>query len=191
LEKNITYFEQPGEENTKAVVAAVKTRAIELGIKEVVLASTTGKTGVAMASALQGTDIKTIVVTHQYGTTTKGQWDMEDEYVQQLNQMDVKIVSASHLFSGIEKSLSIGTGGISRVEIIADILRKLFGKGFKVAVEVVLIAADSGAISMENDVIGIGGTAYGADVACVIRPAHSNNFYDLKIKEIIAMPREK
>jgi hypothetical protein len=191
LEKNITYFEQPGEENTNAVVAAVKTRAIELGIKEVVLASTTGKTGVAMASALQGTDIKTIVVTHQYGTTTKGQWDMEDEYVSQLNQMDAKIISASHLFSGIEKSLSIGTGGISRVEIIADILRKLFGKGFKVAVEVVLIAADSGAISMENDVVGIGGTAYGADVACVIRPAHSNNFYDLKIKEIIAMPREK
>lgn len=191
MEKKITYFEQPGEENTKAVVAAVKTRALELGIKEVVLASTTGKTGVAMASSLQGTGIKTIVVTHQYGTTKKGQWDMEDEYVSQLNQMDVKIVSASHLFSGIEKSLSIGTGGISRVEIIADTLRKLFGKGFKVAVEVVLIAADSGAISMENDVIGIGGTAYGADVACVIRPAHSNNFYDIKIKEIIAMPREK
>ena len=191
MEKNITYFEQPGEENTKAVVDAVKTRALELGIKEVVLASTTGKTGVAMALALQGTDIKTIIVTHQYGTTKKGLWDMEDEYVSQLNRMDAKIVSASHLFSGIEKSLSIGTGGISRVEIIADTLRKLFGKGFKVAVEVVLIAADSGAISMENDVIGIGGTAYGADVACVIRPAHSNNFYDLKIKEIIAMPREK
>ena len=70
-------------------------------------------------------------------------------------------------------------------------LRNLFGKGFKVAVEVVLMAADSGALSMKDDVIGIGGTAYGADVACVIKPAHSNNFYGLQIKEIIAMPREK
>jgi len=191
MEKKITYFEQPGEENTKALVDAVTIRAQELSIKEVVLASTTGKTGVAMASALQGTDTRTIVVTHQYGTTSVGTWDMESEYISRLEDLGVEIVSQSHLFSGIEKSLSKSTGGTSRVEIIADTLRKLFGKGLKVAVEVVLMAADSGALSMKDDVIGIGGTAYGADVACVIKPAHSNNFYGLQIKEIIAMPREK
>ncbi len=191
MEKTITYFEKPGEKNTPALVEAVKTRALELGIKEVVVTSTTGKTGVAMAEALKDTDIKIIVVTHQYGTTEEGKWDMESQYVSRLNEMGVEIVSQSHMFSGVEKSLSRDTGGISRIEIVADVLRKLFGKGFKVAVEVVLMAADSGALTMENEVIAIGGTAYGADVACVIKPAHSNNFYGLQIKEIVCMPREK
>lgn len=191
MDKNITYFEKPGELNSPAVIEAVKTRALELDIREVVIASTTGKTGAAMAEALKDTDIKIIVVTHQYGTTEEGKWDMESQYVSRLNEMDVEIVSQSHLFSGVEKSLSKDTGGISRIEIVADVLRKLFGKGFKVAVEVVLMAADSGALTMENEVIAVGGTAYGADVACVIKPAHSNNFYGLQIREIICMPRDK
>ena len=191
MDKNITYFEKPGEKNTPAVIEAVKTRALELDIKEVVVTSTTGKTGVAMAEALQDTGIKIIVVTHQYGTTEEGKWDMESQYISRLNEMNVEIVSQSHMFSGVEKSLSRDTGGISRIEIVADVLRKLFGKGFKVAVEVVLMAADSGALTMKNEVIAVGGTAYGADVACVIKPAHSNNFYGLQIREIICMPREK
>ncbi len=191
MKKSITYFEKPGEINTLAVIEAVKTRALELDIREVVIASTTGKTGAAMAEALQDTDIKIIVVTHQYGTTEEGKWDMENQYVSRLNEMGVEIVSQSHLFSGVEKSLSKGTGGASRIEIVADTLRKLFGKGFKVAVEVVLMAADSGALSMEGEVIAVGGTANGADVACVIKPAHSNNFYGLQIREVICMPREK
>ena len=191
MEKSITYFENPGELNTIAVIEAVKTRALELDIKEVVVASTSGKTGAAMAEALQDTDIKIIVVTHQYGINEEGKWDMESQYVSRLNEMDVEIVSQSHMFSGVEKSLSRDTGGISRIEIVADVLRKLFGKGFKVAVEVVLMAADSGALSMEGEVIAIGGTANGADVACVIKPAHSNNFYGLQIREVICMPKEK
>jgi len=191
LNKSITYFEKPGEINTLAVIEAVKTRALELDIREVVIASTSGKAGAAMAEALQDTNIKIIVVTHQYGTTEEGKWDMESQYVSRLNDMGVEIVSQSHLFSGVEKSLSRDTGGISRIEIVADTLRKLFGKGFKVAVEVVLMAADSGALSMESDVIAVGGTANGADVACVIKPAHSNNFYGLQIREVICMPREK
>lgn len=191
MNKSITYFEKPGEINTLAVIEAVKTRALELDIREVVIASTSGKAGAAMAEALQDTNIKIIVVTHQYGTTEEGKWDMESQYVSRLNDMGVEIVSQSHLFSGVEKSLSRDTGGISRIEIVADTLRKLFGKGFKVAVEVVLMAADSGALSMESDVIAVGGTANGADVACVIKPAHSNNFYGLQIREVICMPREK
>lgn len=191
MKKNITYFEKPGEINTIAVIQAVKTRALELGTREVVVASTTGRTGAAMAEALQDTDIKIIVVTHQYGTTKEGKWDMENQYLSRLKEMGVEIISQSHLFSGVEKSLSRDTGGISRIEIVADVLRRLFGKGFKVAVEVVLMAADSGALAMEGEVIAVGGTSSGADVACVIKPAHSNNFYGLQIKEIICMPREK
>lgn len=191
MEKSITYFQHPGEYNTAEVIRAVKGRALELGITEVIVASTSGKTGVEMAEALAGTGIRTIVVTHQYGTREAGMWDMEAGYVTKLKDMGVSIVSQSHQFSGIEKSISKLTGGASRIEVIAETLKKLFGKGFKVAVEVAIIAADSGAICMHDDVIAVGGTAHGADVACVIKPAHSNNFFGLQVKEIIAMPREK
>lgn len=191
MEKSITYFDKPGKENTDTVIEVVRNRVRALGIKEVVVASTTGKTGVAIAEALQEEDVNLVVVTHQYGAHDEGQWDMDSKYVSRLNELGVEIVSQSHMFSGIEKSLSRETGGISRIEIVADTLRKLFGKGFKVAVEVAIMAADSGALTMEGEVIAVGGTAYGADVACVIKPAHSNNFYGLQIREILCMPREK
>jgi hypothetical protein len=61
--------------------------------------------------------------------------------------------------------------------------------GLKVGVECVLIAADQGAVRIDEEVIALGGTMSGADTVCVIRPAHTSNFFDLQVREIIAMPR--
>jgi hypothetical protein len=61
--------------------------------------------------------------------------------------------------------------------------------GLKVAVECVLMAADQGAIGIRDEVIAVGGTASGADTVCVIRPAHTSAFFDLQVREIVAMPR--
>jgi len=58
----------------------------------------------------------------------------------------------------------------------------------KVAVEVALMAADAGLISVVGDVIAIAGTDRGADTAIVVRPSYTRKFLDLKIKEIIAKP---
>ena len=69
-------------------------------------------------------------------------------------------------------------------------LLSLFGHGLKVCVEITIMAADSGAIPIE-EVVAVGGRSRGADTAVVIRPAHMNNFFDAEIKEIICMPRNK
>jgi len=191
LQKSIDYFQRPGEQNTALVIQRSKERALELGIKEIVVASTSGKTGVAMANALTDTGIRTIAVTHHYGSSEKGKWKVDPAHAAALKELGATIVCQTHSFSGIEKSISKTTGGISRIEIVADTLRKLFGRGFKVAVEVAVMAADSGAISMQDDIIALGGSSRGADVACVIKPAHSNDFFSLQIREIIAMPQEK
>ncbi len=47
--------------------------------------------------------------------------------------------------------------------MISDALRSLFGKGFKVAIEVAIMAADSGHIpvSNNNEIIAIGGDKMG------------------------------
>jgi hypothetical protein len=39
--------------------------------------------------------------------------------------------------------------------------------------------------------MAIGGSWPGADTACVMLPAHANNFFDMQIREIVAMPRNK
>jgi len=58
-----------------------------------------------------------------------------------------------------------------------------------VAVECVLIAADNGAVGVDEEVVALGGTMSGADTVCVIRPAHTASFFDLQVREIVAMPR--
>lgn len=60
----------------------------------------------------------------------------------------------------------------------------------KVAVEVALMAADAGLIPVGKEVVAIAGTSNGADTAIVVQPACPRKFHELKIKEIVAKPRE-
>ncbi len=193
MEKPILYLDKVGEENTDAVIEAAAKRAAELGISHIVVASTSGKTALKMAEAVKGSNIKVIGVSHQYGQKEKGEWEVEEEYKKKLEELGAVITTQSHMFSGIERSVTKKFGGYSRIEVIADTLRSLFGKGFKVAIEVAIMAADSGHIPISEDIeiIAIGGTRRGADVALVLRPAHSNDFFSLQVREIIAMPRAK
>jgi len=43
MKKDITYFEEPGAANTDETVRVAVERAVELGIKQIVVASTTGR----------------------------------------------------------------------------------------------------------------------------------------------------
>lgn len=149
-----------------------------------------------MAEAVKGSNIKVIGgVSHQYGQKEKGEWEVGEEYRKKLEELGAVITTQSHMFSGIERSITKKFGGYSRIEVISDTLRSLFGKGFKVAIEVAIMAADSGHIPVSDDteIIAIGGGTRwgGADVALVLRPAHSNDFFSLQVREIIAMPRAK
>jgi len=73
-------------------------------------------------------------------------------------------------------------------EIIAGVLR-VFGQGMKVVCEIALMAADSGLVRVDEDIIAVGGTGGGADTAVVLRPVNGQNFFDLKVKEILCKPR--
>ena len=72
--------------------------------------------------------------------------------------------------------------------IIADTLR-LLGQGMKVVVEISVMAADAGLVRTDEDVIVIAGSGRGADYAVVLKPVYSNDFFDLKVKEILCKPR--
>jgi hypothetical protein len=112
---------------------------------------------------------------------------MPGEVRKDLENKVSSVIAASHALSGIERSVAFKHSGIYPVLLIADTLR-LLGHGTKVAVEIAVMAADAGALS-GNDIISIGGTGKGADTALVVKPAHQNNFFDLRIREVVCKPR--
>ena len=191
--RNIYYFDAPGAVNTSDAARFAVERARELGINKIVVASTSGRTALAFRDAMRGTDLKLIVVTHVIGFSKPGEWEFDEEVAASLLAEGVKIVTGTHALSGLERALtrSPKLGGSSRTEAIAEALRRVVAIGLKVAVECVLIATDQGAIGVDEEVVAAGGTASGADTVCVIRPAHTAAFFDLQVREIVAMPRDR
>ena len=185
--EQIIYLERPGPQNTDDVIDAVTAYIAQSGLKRVIVASTTGATAVKFAAALEN-KAELIVVTHHTGFSQEGTQRFDPEKRKTLERQGVTVLTQSHVLSGVERSISREFGGISRVETIAEALRSLPGHGLKVCVEIAIMAADAGAIPI-IDVVAVGGTGSGSDTAAVIRPAHMNNFFDARIREIIVMPR--
>jgi hypothetical protein len=191
--KKTYYFEKPGRENTADAARFSLERAKELGIQTVIVASVTGHTAEIFAETLKGSGISLIVVTHVYGFTKPGEWEFSADVAEKLQKDCVKIITGTHALSGLERAISRSPriGGGSRTEAIAEALRRTVAIGLKVAVECVLIAADQGTIRIDREVVAVGGTATGADTVCVIQPANTANFFDLQVREIVAMPRNR
>ncbi|WP_292410886.1 MULTISPECIES: pyruvate kinase alpha/beta domain-containing protein [unclassified Methanoculleus] len=191
--RNTYYFDAPGEQNTRDAARFAVERARGLGIRKIVVASTSGRTALIFRDAIAGTDLDLIVVTHAVGYSKPGEWEFSKETAETLRSEGATIVTGTHVLSGLERAISRSPklGGSSRTEAIAEALRRVVAVGLKVAVECVLIAADQGVVGVDEEVIAVGGTASGADTVCVIRPAHTATFFDLQVREIVAMPRNR
>ena len=191
VERKAYYFDTPGEVNTGDAARFAIERARELGLGTIVVASSSGATAQVFFDAMKGTGLRLVVVTHVVGFTKPGMWEFDAVLAENLRKEGVAIVTGTHALSGLERALSRSpkVGGGSRTEAIAEALRRTVAVGLKVAVECVLIAADQGAIGIADEVIAVGGTMSGADTVCVIRPAHTANYFDLQVREIVAMPR--
>lgn len=191
--RNCYYFDKPGPENTKDSAAFAIERAKELGLKKIVVASTSGSTALEFWEQVKGSGLELIVVTHVVGFSEPGVWEFSEDNAGRLRAEGVKVVTGTHALSGLERSLSRSgkVGGGSRTEAIAEALRRTVAIGLKVAVECVLIAADQGIVSVNEEVVACGGTITGADTVCVIRPSHTAQFFDLQVREIVAMPRNR
>ena len=188
--REILYFDRPGPKNTAALVAAVKERAEALGIKHLVVASNSGATGLVLQKALAGLGVTVVSVTEHSGWQGGDRSTITAAMRRKLEAAGVRVLMCSHALSGVARSIAQKFGGVSQVEIIAHTLR-LMGEGMKVAVEVAVMAADAGLAPTDREIIAVGGTGRGADVAIVLRAAHMNNFFDLEIREIIAKPRQR
>ncbi|WJI09098.1 hypothetical protein FGU46_02835 [Methanobacterium sp. CWC-01] len=186
MEKKIEYFENPGIENTDRLIELVKKRAAELGIKTMVVASVSGESSLKLANAIP--DAKIISITHHAGFRGGDELELNPEYQEVLEKRGIPVYVGTHALSGVGRGISNKFGGVTPVEIIAETLR-MFSQGVKVCVEISIMAADAGLIPTDEEVIAIGGTARGVDSALVLKSAHMSNFFELRVREIIAMPR--
>ncbi|MFH0836570.1 MAG: pyruvate kinase alpha/beta domain-containing protein [Candidatus Aenigmatarchaeota archaeon] len=182
----ITYFKKPGKENTdKAIELAVK-RAKKGDIKKIVVATSSGETGLKTIKVFDKSNIEVIPVMLNAGSIYSG----SDEWLKnkkEYEKLGIKYVQGIQTFSGVERAINNRWNTAGPVMILSDALRILC-EGFKVGIEVAVMAADAGLVSDKEDIITIAGTSRGADTVMIVKPSYSNNFFDFAVKEIICKP---
>lgn len=185
MEGKIIYFDKPGARNTEDVLRIAKLRAKELGIKNILVASTSGSTAVRAAEVFEG--IKVVAISHHTGARGPNIQEFTEENRQKVESKGATILTTMHAFAGVNRALRLKFETIALDEIVANVLR-VFGQGMKVVCEIALMAADAGLVSTDEDVISIGGTGRGVDTAVVLQPTNSTRFFDLKVKELLCKP---
>jgi uncharacterized protein len=179
-------FEKPGKENTEAAVKIALSEAKKRGIRHIVVASFTGYTADNFKAEK---DLNIVVVRGTYGFNVKetNSIRLSEEKYKELSVCGMKIVTAAHVLSGAERSISTIFKGVYPVEIIAHTLR-MFGQGTKVCVEIAAMAADCGAIPVGEPVIAVGGTGGGADTVIILKAANTHKILETKICEYLCKP---
>lgn len=180
------YFDKAGEENTERTLKLALKRAEALGIRHVAVATSSGRTGALAAELFGGYDLT--VVTHSTGFAGPNQQELTAEYRAQIVAAGAHLLTCQHALGGIGRAVRRKLSTYQVDEIVAFVLRT-FGQGVKVACEITVMAADAGLLPAGEEIIAIGGAGKGADTAAVIRAANAQDFFDLRVLEIICKPR--
>jgi len=169
LERKITYFDTPGEENTAAVLSIARERANELGISQILIPSVRG---VSAEKALDffATDNLTLFFVGTDPTR------FSPETKKRIEGTGFKLV----FYKDVDYQYP---------DEVKNAFRR-FGQGTKVAVELTLIASQVEIVESGAEVVALGGSAKGLDTALVIKAVTSDEFYELEIFEILCKPRK-
>jgi len=180
------YFAEPGPGNTARTLEIARQRAGELNVRTILVASTRGETGLRVALEFHGYDV--VVVSHAAGFGAPNAQEMTEENRVAIESAGARILTCQHAFGGVGRAVRKKWGTYQVDEIVAQTLR-IFGEGMKVAVEIALMAADAGLVRVGEPCISIAGTAEGADTAIVLAPANVQNFFDLRVSQVLAKPK--
>ena len=193
IESKVVYFENPGAVNTDEVLRIAKQRAGELGIKTVLVASTTGETAVRAVNVLSS--MRVIVITHCAGSRESNTQELSDKNRKIIESKGGIILTTTHALGGLSRAMhQTNIPQATSTYIIGDIVAntlRIFGQGMKVACEIAGMATDAGLVRTDESVIaiaGTGGAGRGADTAVVVQPANVHNFFEMRIREILCKP---
>jgi hypothetical protein len=179
------YFDKAGPANTDRTLEIADSRAKELGIRTMIVATTEGDTGAKAAKRFKG--LETVVVTHATGFKEPNLQRLTPENREAIEQNGGKVLTCMHAFAGINRAVRNKVETYQLDDIIALVLKTL-GQGFKVCLEIAVMAADAGLVKVGEPCITISGTGKGADTAVVLTPVNAPNFLDIRIHEILCKP---
>jgi hypothetical protein len=188
MKYEVSYWNNPGRQNTEKTITLALQRAKQLKINCFIVASCSGNTVTKMLKRVPGSTI--IMITHQAGFHKPGVCEMPEQTARILKKKGVSIYTGTHFLGGVGRAVRMKFGGLEVDELVAHTLR-IFGQGVKVAVEIAIMAIDAGLIPYGKEIIAIGGTGKGADTAVVCLPAHCKDLFSFEVREIICMPRRK
>ena len=188
MEIKAVYFSKGGAVNTDKTLEIAKERAKQLGIRDIVVASTHGGTALKASKLFKDMKANLVAVTISDAFSKEG-WVITHEERKRLEAEGIKVLTCSHaLGDGVAASMAEKHGGISMEQIVTQTLYR-FSQGMKVCVEIALMAADAGLIGVDREVIAIAGTGEGADTAIVVKPSYPRSFPEFEIREILCKPR--
>ena len=190
LNIEVRYFEKGGPQHTEMALQIAKKYADQFGIKDIIMASTTGTTAEKSLEIFDPKVYNLVVVTHSYYFAgVNNRQEFPEDKMLELKNRGLKFFIGTHAFAGTERSIRISLKQWGSVEIMAKYLRTNFSQGTKVCMEIATMVVDAGLIEdIERDIICIGGTGRGADTVCLIKPAPTSLFDKLRVKAILAKP---
>ena len=202
MKRSVTYFEEPGPQNTEAVIAAIKERIVEGDIRTIIVASESGRTALALAEALKDADVRVICVAAYagYQDVLNRIWPgIKAEMRSKLDDLGVKVLDETPWIFGCTFDTAFLKDS-APATIIHKFMSRAFGFGIKTCIEVALLTAEAVPLEQDKDAIAVAGTGWlggGADAAIVVRaaPVYDGAFLKneggVEVREILAMPRIK
>ncbi len=188
IRRETWYFDKVGPENTPACLELLE-KAVGLGFKHIVAASTTGVSGAEAARRLTlAPDLNLVVVGHSVGFKGPNIDEFLPEHYEEITCQGGKVLKATILTHSLDTAIADQFKGSAPTLLIANSLRRL-GQGIKVCCEIVMEAVDAGLVPEGEEVVAIGGTARGWDTVALLKSAASKRFLKLSILEIWAKPR--
>ncbi|MGB5909760.1 MAG: hypothetical protein WBH31_01065 [Promethearchaeia archaeon] len=190
LSIEVTYFEKGGPQNTGKALEIAKKYAKKFGINDIIIASTTGMTAEKAAEVFDSERFNIIIVTHAYYFINSSiRQEFPEDKLEFLKKKGIKFHIGTHSMSGIERGLRIGKEAWMFVDLLAKVLGWQFSQGIKVCIEISATICDAGLIpDLNRDIIAIAGTGQGADTVCLIKPAPTSEFKNLRVKAILCKP---
>jgi len=103
VERKTVYFKSAGKANTDTLLDIVREYAAKEGIKDIVVASTTGETGAKASKILKGCNV--VVVTHHVGFQKPGESELKEEFKKKILNNGGKIFTGTHALSSVERAI--------------------------------------------------------------------------------------
>lgn len=190
LKIEAVYFEKAGPTNTEKALEIAKKYADQLNIKDIIIASTTGTTAEKSLDFFDPQQYNIGIVTHSFYFVGKGtRQEFSEDKMEELKKKGLKLHVGTHAMSGIERGLRLKKEAWIFVDLLAKMLGNHFCQGVKVCIEIASTACDAGLIpDLDRDIIVLAGTGRGADTVCLIKPAPTSEFKELRVKAILAKP---